>query len=293
MAYTLFGHGSESLKKEFIVPEGCHIFVKALPDQPITHTYFKSLMLNLLAPVPGSFRSITQYTSGQTCPNFVYSLGPEYMKPHILTPFFNAYTKAIHVTEFDLWIDTTLGVIPVPLDTSKNPIQSVFKSLHPSKLKIKELNDYLYANSVFPTREYVHEIFESIWGSDIYDQLEYYDFLKADNKEANIQKLMECNKHFEITQEELCKRFPGTYYNFICRTLRIKKSIRYWIQNKNQWIQNPNIPSYSTAPNNVKRVIRKVIGETELKRKYTSRNTYQRARLKTRKARDAKHESNL
>jgi hypothetical protein len=294
MAYTLFGHGSEPLKKEFVVPEGCRIVVKAQTDQPLTHTYFTSLMRHLLDPISESFGPMSVYTPGQSCPNFVYSLGPEYMKDHIFRTFLDVYDTVKHVTEFDIWVSTTLGVIPVPLHTGKPSIQDTFERKVPTRLKVKDLNEYLYANSIFPTKEYVHEVFESIWGADRYANLIYLEFLKDANKEANIEKLKECNKHFEITQEELCKRFPGTYYNFVCRTLRIKTpSIPYWIQNAAEWVQNPNLPSYIAAPENVKRVVRKVISNAELKRKYTVRNKYQNTRRRRRKSRKTIHESNI
>jgi hypothetical protein len=308
MAYTLFGHGSEPIQKDFIVPEGCYIIAKALPDQQVTHFYLKKLMRHFAKPntiftdpvhskkdLIEKFGSFSLYSPGERCPNFVYSLGPDYMFINLAIAFIEVvYTKSNkNRSEVDLWIDTTLGVQDIPFDLTKESIKTKFKNIHPYKLKIKQLNDYFYINSKYPTRDQVHNIFESAWGAEQYSQLEYYDFLKGSNKEENVLKLKECNKQLEITQEQLCEKFPGVYYNFICRSLRIKKtSLPYWIQSGIDWTINPNIVSYSTIPQNTRRVVKKVIGEAELKRKYTVKNKYQggQRNAKTRKRKNYKKE---
>jgi len=288
MAFTMFGHGSEPFKQEFIVPPGCYILAKALPDQPITHDYFRTLMQPFRAS-PDIFLHPTEhraelldiygpvsiYLPGQTCPNFVYSLGPEYMKRELFSAFFNLYHGAYHRTEFDLWVDATLGTVPVPFVPAKRDAKI---TTHPTRLKIQYMNEYLYADSIYPTAADVHRAFESEWGPELYPQLEYKDFLQGASQEENVAKLKRCLKQFEITQEKLCTMFPGAYYNLICRTLRIKStSIPYWVQDKTNWVVNPNITSYTGAPANVKRVIGRVISEAELKRKNTARNRFQKA----------------
>jgi hypothetical protein len=74
------------------------------------------------------------------------------------------------------------------------------------------------------------------------------------------------HKLINVTQEELCKKMPGVYYNFVCRATSLTNELYKYNNYFGKHIMH-NIGSNLQLRPNIHNTIRKKISEAELQRK--------------------------
>lgn len=274
-AYVMIGHGSEPLHKTFIVPNNCIVISKARPDERL---YFPSVFKNvesinqldptiLANPIPNMRKivkkigPVTVYGPGETCPNFRY--------------YFDIDLKNISGVLHDFiverklnprmgWLLLTRGLISLPYSVHKlKQISRFFPNVkNENMILLKTLVDYMYYDSLYPLTHIVHQKMEEILGAERYQTCTIQDITEDD--------ITRLHNQFTITQEDLCNKFSGVFYNFVCRRMTIKmRSFDYWVNGK----AHPSIYNVTSNPKNISTVIKRVIGNS-LKRKGTVKLLY-------------------
>lgn len=217
-AYVIRGHGSEG-ENTFTVPENCVIVVKMQagarsygPNDLIPNLCsLSSTMLKdpekYYSNIHDAFGSVAIYFPGDECSNFNLSL------------------LACYPTESYHWCDATgSGIINIDSFLNESNELCRYSNIREEEVLFSEIKDgvknklsniykyigNLYKHSVHPTSE---EVLNYI------DDLSDEDKDKDENGIVSLNKiLIEIDKHFSTTQELLCKKNPGVYYNFVCRS---------------------------------------------------------------------------
>jgi hypothetical protein len=254
--YWIGGHGSEEEKKTFIVPKGCTIVVKEVSgDSAFLNPRYLEKMLTM--PIdklqyPTRYKldikqlvpSVAIYTENMPCPVFNYTL---------LSCFDDMCNKDCS------------GILDMNL-LQKNNYKST--PIHmPNMLKeynLEFLNTLkpLYNYSVYPTPKEIGLYFQQfVWG-------ENNGTHKIGNN-VDVYESLESSPIIKIQQEDVCYRFPGVYYHFICRT------------------QKNNIPKIG------REIYTNTIAPTPINSLYPSSNNITSTFLKKRIAEAWRHRSNF
>jgi hypothetical protein len=207
-AYLIGGHGFEE-EGFFRVPEGCTIVAKGIAGAPTTLGQ-TSVYNRLLCTIPEelllypskhtielikNFGSVAVYEAGELCPKFSYEL-----------------LDCFHTSEIDegsLCDSYGSGVVDLQLKRASASCEA--SAFLPDYIKesdyISAWDDVpnrivkLFSYSVYPTEAQIKERVDAI----NLEETALEDVLNSDDITVS------------VTQEELCTRFPGVYYNFVCR----------------------------------------------------------------------------
>ena len=262
-AYWVGGHGSEDPNKTFIVPKGCTIVVNGISgditDARITSKYYKNLIelpFNTLQypkineiTIKQIVKNLVIYTEGMSCPSFNYeTLG-----------CYSGIGNCENVSGIlDLSLlkrnvpDITLGYFSYKLantNTFLNKMASTY--LYSIYLRPSEFKLY-YQRMMYPNNTNKHAFHENV---KIGDAIWY-------------------NKHIKISQEKLCKMYPGVYYNFVCRYMGIN-SLKHRGTPKN------SLRAKSSSNNSINKVLRRRVEEAVTQRAKLERNTYNIQKIQT------------
>ena len=216
-AYVIRGHGSEG-DDTFTVPEDCVIVVKMQagarsygPNDLISNLCsLSSTMLKdpekYYSNIHDAFGSVAIYLPGDECSNFSLSLVECY--PSESYQWCGAAGSGI--INIDSFLNKSKDLCD---DTDIKEEENLFREIEDKVInKSSTIYNYighLFKNSVYPTSEDV---------LNYMDELSDKNLDKDKNGIISLNKiLIEIDKHFHTTQEELCKK-PGVYYNFVCRS---------------------------------------------------------------------------
>jgi hypothetical protein len=191
--YTLGGHGTNG-NDTFIVPKGCTVVVQ-VGKGDYAYSYDDNVndlcvLDNKIIENPSKYSdvlihkygSIAIYQAGDECPNFQYFLlGCTRNETDIYDLCSNPSSGVVDIKQAKLAGECMTDIIAI--DTSN----------------IAEYIQELYKHSVWPKRDDINKILSVI------SHLEPNDIL------SKLENLL------QISQKELCSRFPGVYYNFVCR----------------------------------------------------------------------------
>ena len=238
-AYVIAGHGQELLKS-FIVPKGCTIVVdrhigESQYGPKLNENYNKLCKIDdykLKDPVTYSsdllseFKSLAIYKEGEECPQFNYQLVGCHLSPYYACDELN-------------------GIIDI--DTFKQLSQCDIRRTHYS---INDLNyvSSLYQYSVYPTKYEVEETLKSI------------NLTTSGN---SLLGTLFGHKLTNVSQEELCKKMPGVYYNFICRKTDLTSEINRNIKRTGINREPKAIFKWLTPEHNLRNTISKTISKEE------------------------------
>jgi hypothetical protein len=204
-AYFIGGHGKE-LEGFFRVPEGCTIIAKSITGSPTelgqTRIYNELLCtmpeevvlhpLQHKAALIKNFGSVAIYTAHELCPKFSYTL-----------------LDCFRLDNFDEDAFCTAygsGVIDLEKKRASASCEASARINSNSDIEqwdLKNLSTHIgdmFTYSVYPTHA---EIQEKIDAMDIGEKL--------------LEEVLLSDFSVSVSQEELCARFPGVYYNFVCR----------------------------------------------------------------------------
>jgi len=151
------------------------------------------------------FGTVAVYGPGDECPFFNYSLASCYPS-----------------TNIDKCADFGSGVRDIESKMTDTEIMTKFDSIKDTKEDIIEYIANLYSNSVYPTRTIIIENLNKLYDS------KQNEINATTSVTEKIKFLFDNLDHIlYISQESLCKLFPGIYYNFICRydTKEFEKSM--------------------------------------------------------------------
>jgi len=270
---TLINDGFYDFDSAFIVPDNCMIVVKTRPGE-ITYSNTILPLLNKVGdasnqelfrnPVSNTKEVVTQlgsvmiYRPGEKCPNYRYT----FFSPNdILRKKYNSH----------------LGLLKTPLVT---PLESKdwTEDINPDTTPISDYVHTVYGESVYPKSDLVLETLVK----------EHDESMKGTNEEGRPMITSDIpwtdphpiERFLTITQKELLQigedgvaKRPGVYYNFVCRETLFKH--RYYIKNaSDKQVFNPNIQSTIAQNKRTRKVINRLIGEAETKRKPLIRNLY-------------------
>jgi len=271
-AYWLLGHGNENGTRRFIVPKNCMIVAKAqfgestlvsaghrqkltkLSDEINTshtmieydekdpseklkiNTYGKDWVkiwqkgniteqmikdpINNKKELYARFGTVAVYGPGDECPFFNYSLASCYPSSNI-----------------KMCADFGSGVRDIESKMTDTEIMTKFDSIKDTKEDIIEYIANLYSNSVYPTRTIIIENLNKLYDS------KQNEINATTSVTEKIKFLFDNLDHIlYISQESLCKLFPGIYYNFICRydTKEFEKSMLTLDENSQSYKLNLN-----------------------------------------------------
>jgi len=232
--YIIGGHGNDYLSsKPFKVPKGCMIVVK-LEHGMLAYGDSMDAMIHNMNFIPKmylqnpakyashiirSIGSVAIYSEGQMCPNFTY------------------YLNGCHE---DTCPERRSGVLDF-MRTGSDLKAGFGKDIDYDDLLInvktfKDMCDVIanmYEHSVYPTKTDMYNvclhIFKNMGVNDINTELNKnathdYDssisllFLLFKNVLSRLEEFSDKNNTpIRITQEELCTKMTGVYYNFVCR----------------------------------------------------------------------------
>lgn len=267
-AYWISGHGSQS-KTTWKVPDNCIIIVKTIPgisqDGIFFRKYYKTwcdldpeLVKNPLFHLselrnPTVFQSIAIYKPGMSCPTFNYSVVDYFSKLK------SYYPETSGILDFD-HVHENKHSIKINTNSYKDK----------DNLTFVEKCDFVanqFIHSTYPTKDEV----ESYLKTELLPIKHFFE-----TSIDSIDRLFGfIDIKFGITQEELCKRFPGVYYNFVCRNMDTNIQIRNNTNSsfERKIIVDPN-KIVGSKNNSIKYLRNQILSETELLRKPIYRNIY-------------------
>jgi hypothetical protein len=273
---TIINNDFVDADSAFIVPGNCMVVVKARPGEstyvdtivPLVNKVgnlsnqelFKNPLSNTKQLIK-ELGSVIIYKPGDKCPNYLYSL----YSPEDVLGGSNTYISH-------------LGLLKTPLET---PVENknYDDDINRDDTLITHYINTVYKESVYPTAEQVLQILLKTHNNS----------MKGTNEEGRPMTtsdipwtdLINMVKFLSITQKQLLQigedgvaKRPGVYYNFVCRTSDIKNN--YFINYNNLLWQNvnPRIKSALKSKKFTKKIIQRLIGEAETKRKPLIRNLY-------------------
>jgi hypothetical protein len=251
-AYIIGGHGSEGEDSKiptFIVPKGCMIVVKnqcgsyGLAYQKHQRG-IASLSPAILKDPIGNYTTIANaigdyaiYKEGQVCPNFSYTLLGCY--PDEQT---GKYTGCNSIGSGLIDVDRLYEDNDLIAHMRKNgrnrqmENRNAFKAFNsiPPKDEFYHYIAQLYKNSVFPTTSQIEKLM---------------DAAKKDyqTKYSGVDRIIKTldSKLRGTTQNGMCNKFKGIYYNLVCRAVKRHDNLRIsygidWTKSNQQAFLAPN-----------------------------------------------------
>jgi len=234
-AYYLSGHGADSIET-FTVPPKCLVFVKAQVGEdmyPKAYTrklcdpYFQRMaskpLLNGIPSIINEFGSLMLYEPGDQCPNFRYNLENCYSFPN------EKGNNKFQCLGFDSGL---LDITKIKCDASTFYYRENLP-IEASDDDIKQYVERLYINSVYPTIETVRSEITNLFSNESANR-HFFDGIQGDKSSSNkIKYLLSKLNCTKTTQQELCEKVPGIFYNFICRNIPLLGTKIY---------NNPEVP---------------------------------------------------
>lgn len=271
-AYWLLGHGNEDGTRRFIVPKNCIIVAKAQFGESTLVTAEHRKKLTKLSDEINTSHTIIEYDKKDQSENLkINAYGKDWVKiwqkgntteqmikdpinnkkelyarfgtvavygPGDECPFFNySLASCYPSSNITMCADFGSGVRDIESKMTDTKNMTNFDSIKDTKEDIIEYIANLYSNSVYPTRTIIIENLNKL-----------YD-LKQNEINATISVSEKIKFMFDnltdilyISQESLCKLFPGIYYNFICRydTDEFEKSMLTKDENSQSYKLNLN-----------------------------------------------------
>ena len=282
---TITNNGFEDFDSAFIVPKNCMIVVKARPGE-ITYgkTIYRRLNkvgdaanqdlfrnpLSNTKDVVKQLGTVMIYKPGDKCPNYRYTF---YSPNDVLGKSYPSHA----------------GLLKTPLVTPLEP-KDWAKDMDPDTTPIDEYIHTVYNESVYPTPDLVIDTLVKI----------HDESMKGTSEEGRPMTTSDIPwtdpdtiiKFLTITQKQLLQigsdgeaNRPGVYYNFVCRVTPFEHE--YFIKDTTgKQVFNPSIQSVIGQKKSTRKVIHRLIGEAETKRKSLIRNLYSGGnRTKTHKKR--------
>jgi len=229
-AYFVAGHGGPGTNT-FTVPKGCIIVVKAKEGMTTSDLMFSKVCeltidelknpLKYADKLINTFSSLAIYKEGDECPNFTY------------TAISCTGSGSAGYKRCDSFGSGILDLTKIKLTkctTGSNREDELSSLTFENDTQIGDYVANLFINSIFPTKTQVEKNIFTTTGF----------FTKTKIVDPNIGTAGEpttvgkINKilnviNAETTQQVLCKKSPGVYYNFVCRgtreTMNILKKI--------------------------------------------------------------------
>jgi hypothetical protein len=210
-AYYIMGHG-DITHETFIVPENCIVVVKVEEGESFYQTdkYFPiiyNMNLSILtdpikkrAELVKALGTVAIYHPGATCPNFRYSVIDTVKagEQPVLSEFGSGVTN-ISLYKRDQHKCTLTGSV-------MNNTLSTFTGIK-SRKNSEEIKKFIvdaYQYSIYPTQQDVETIIDTL----------------IDNNITDINDIINKMNHYSLfrpTQEDLCKKSRGVFFNFVCR----------------------------------------------------------------------------
>jgi hypothetical protein len=230
-AYFIAGHGS-TIREYFIVPPGCTIvfkthigeqgFASVLSDNIKQFCNIDKLVWSNpsnqenLTQLVDTFGSLAIYTEGQLCPNSFFSL----------LSYFPENSKCLRYSGV-IDLDALETDICTEFEYNRNAQRTdLFKDIECSDLDLFK-NDFIfqYNYSVFPTLQNVEKVFSDKFFNETIPKFNIphtnldSEINPDDKKKALefVEWLLKEYKLITVKQSELCSRFKGVFYNFVCR----------------------------------------------------------------------------
>jgi len=303
MAYLIAGHGEEKKSKgKFKVPPGCTIVVGRHPYEISYGNLFKEAVSGLIAlpeevianPIKYSYDiikavgSVAIFKEGDECPNFEYktTLCFPSRNPTMCYAEYGSGVNDIMMMKQKFHNDpdsqTTYKGISLPeLGLSSNNLKGLDTD------GVVDLISYMYRFSVYPTQDEVsRKIHEQNNWIHRFDWIEPYfsyrnpsvrvpimssiDGYQGDMIKQLLNSLTSHISSIKTTQKILCDKFPGVYYNFVCRNDSEKT---YNINVFNKVLQKPQT-IHNTIKHNTANLLTARLLEAELQRKKHIKNYY-------------------
>jgi len=270
---TIANNGMDDFDSAFIVPKNCIIVVKARPGEI---TYGKAIFRRLnkvgAAENQDLFRnplsntkdvvkrlgSVMIYKPGDKCPNYRYT-------------FYNDVLDKFYPSHF--------GLLKTPLLTPLKQ-KEWNKDMEPD-VPVGEYVHTLYNESVYPTPDLVLNTLVKAHNDSMKGTSEEgRPMLTSDIPWTDADRII---NFLTITQKQLLQigsdgeaKRPGVYYNFVCRGIPSKHE--YYVNDTSdtsgKQVINPSIQSVIGQKKRTRKIIHRIIGEAETKRKYLIRNLY-------------------
>lgn len=314
-AYYISGHGSghgSGFSSHFTVPPGSTVVVMAregeltygsmlskfceLPLHVIQQPNSPSNRAQLLETFGGS---LAFYESGDLCPNFEYSF-PACFKSSFDYKCAWVGSGVIDLKRLQTLCETRMLDHRMTLEGLNTDISNKFKNINFDlisddyfKFTTREqiadfLERFMFQNSVLPTPQTISRIIRNNTDNPGFAKIrERVESLlkshqsKAEQVEAVLQFFTNrMPEQLTPTQEQLCAKLPGVYYNFVCRPsdtnlfrLNTHQMTPNFITSGNYYSINPRMRRRSNVNLATNRAsLLSHIGEAELHRKPAIRN---------------------
>lgn len=254
-AFYIMGHGAVT-HNTFVVPVGHIIVVKVADGESFyqTNKYIPIMCgmdISILtdpirrrAELVEALGSVAIYLPGSICPNFRYSLVDGIKSKAVLSEFGSGVTDIGEYKQDPHKLAITHSIMNHTIET----FQGIQERNHPEEIKRYITDGYQY--SICPTK---NEVETAI------------DHLETNTNMRGIITKLKKNPLFSITQEELCNKSEGVFYNFVCRPNDVIKPFIIQKYTNNEFTVNKfnenmrglltlkNSPDPFDTPNNIRR----------------------------------------
>lgn len=254
-AFYIMGHGAVT-HNTFVVPVGHIIVVKVAEGESFyqTNKYIPIMCgmdISILtdpirrrAELVEALGSVAIYLPGSICPNFRYSLVDGIKSKAVLSEFGSGVTDIGEYKQDPHKLAITHSIMNHTIET----FQGIQERNHPEEIKRYITDGYQY--SICPTK---NEVETAI------------DHLETNTNMRDIITKLKKNPLFSITQEELCNKSEGVFYNFVCRPNDVIKPFIIQKYTNNEFTVNKfnenmrglltlkNSPDPFDTPNNIRR----------------------------------------
>ena len=247
-AYYIMGHGCTT-DETFIVPEGCMVVVKVADGErfyqtdkyfPIIYNMDLSILTDPIKKRPELVKalgSVAIYYPGTSCPNFTYIViddtkSTKLKNQYVLSEFGSGVTDISLYKQDQHKRTLTHSVMNDTLST----FIEIKERRNSEEIKQFILDAYQY--SIYPTQHDVETIIDT--------------FVMNNTDINHIINEMKRFSIFRPTQEDLCRKSKGVFYNFVCRpnySLRPLIKLSYSNENVTNITNRLNIQGLLTLQN--------------------------------------------
>lgn len=307
-AYLIAGHGTEPPPSEnpeepslvydptkptpsrFVVPDGCTIIVQKRPYEVATGISFSNAV-HKLTSLPNkvitnptghtdelikALGSVAIYPAGSTCSNFEYTTQLCYPEHSICDGQIGSGIKDVIKMKgtYSSYRTNTFRGKSSHQNFKLDPFYTHSEALKGTNIDdIEDLVSFLYRYSIYPRKVDITENIKKHGASFNSHKVGPVSNVKKQSLLTELLHHLRRQDFSTITQQALCHKFPGVYYNFVCRYTEGTHSID--LHNKEGQVHSiRNTLRYSnsnTEPQNVKnrtvRLLQARIQESELHRK--------------------------
>jgi hypothetical protein len=257
--FVIAGHGTET-PGSFQLSDECDVIVKKNTCEVAFESDFHDAMEGLLSlpeevaqhptqhmkKIIQRLGSVMVYSRNQpringtegSCINLIYHL----MMMHFREDDHGKHVK-IHfdmgsgIIDFARWKAARTHVGPPRVAIVRQRRPGMPPTIYNNTANNIDLIGGLYEHSIFPTMEFVEIYLKARWKEE---EVELYDMLM----DLRMQPFV------NVTQQFLCRNFPGVYYHMICRSMakNVAPQIKEYVAQWQNWKKG-------NAPVNVKKII--------------------------------------